>query len=93
MSDVLVMNSQHGDVPCALSRSVGVPIIATDVKGIGESVKFGINAIKTGSGLVSMMPVVGCVKEDCDQFSQGAFAHSVNVDHAIIGAEVLCASY
>ncbi|MGN1024175.1 MAG: glycosyltransferase family 4 protein [Lachnospiraceae bacterium] len=82
-ADILVMNSAFEGVPMTILEALshGLPIISTDVGGIGATVSFGQDAEKTDGTPVSIAAAVRKIRADYGAYASKAHAHAKDYDY------------
>lgn len=89
--DVLILNSRHEGVPMVILEAfaVGLPVITTDVGGIGEIVGFNFNAVRTDGSAESIISALEYVALNLSSLSKSAFEASEKFDYRIVNSEIL----
>lgn len=82
-SDILVMNSLFEGVPMAILEafSYGLPVVSTDVGGIGEVVRFGVDAEKTDGSPQSIANAVLKIRASLADYSGAAYEAAGEYDY------------
>ena len=90
-TDILVMNSAFEGVPMAIleALSYGVPVISTDVGGIGETVRFGVDSEKTDGTAQSIRQAVLTIAGNLPQYRAAARERAACYDYRVVNAEIL----
>lgn len=89
--DILVMNSTHEGVPLAIleAMGVGLPIVSTDVGGIGEAAPFGLVAERTDGTASSIAQAVRRVSKSYSQMSNRSFSASARFHYTQVNRSIL----
>lgn len=90
-ADVLVMNSAFEGVPMTIleALSFGLPVVTTDVGGIGETVAFGRDAEKTDGTAPSIEAAVRKIAGNYAAYAEAAHAHAQEYDYRTANEAVL----
>ena len=82
-ADILVMNSAFEGVPMTILEALshGLPVISTDVGGIGATVSFGKDAEKTDGTPASIAAAVRKIRADYGAYAAAAHAHARDYDY------------
>ncbi|MBU5405331.1 glycosyltransferase family 4 protein [Paraeggerthella hongkongensis] len=88
--DILVMNSLHEGVPMTIleAMSVGLPVVSTDVGGIGETVSWGTSAEMTDGTKESIERAVERIADSYDDYSNAAYEQSAQYLYSVIGDRI-----
>lgn len=89
-SDILVMNSLQEGIPMTIleGMSKGLPIITTDVGGIGEVVEYGVNAEKTDGTAKGILAAMDRILEDYPSYSMAAYKRSLDFDYRVVNQKI-----
>lgn len=89
-SDVLVMNSAFEGVPMTILEAFGhgLPVITTDVGGIGDTVSFGKDAVCTDGTAESILGALEAVSHNYRAMAQNAHDHGAAYDYRVINEKV-----
>ena len=89
-SDILIMNSIHEGIPMTILEglSVGLPIVTTDVGGIGQVVDYGVDSEKTDGTVISIITAIKRIVSKYDFYSNNAFKNSFKFDYKVVNKEV-----
>lgn len=89
-SDLLVMNSAFEGVPMTILEALshGLPVISTDVGGIGDTVRFGSDALATDGTPESIAEAVRAIARDYRRFSEAAHGDAKQYDYRTANAEL-----
>lgn len=90
-ADILVMNSAFEGVPMAIleALSYGVPVISTDVGGIGETVRFGLDAERTDGCAQSIQAAARTIAASYGQYCSHARQRAAYYDYRVVNADIL----
>ncbi len=89
-ADILVMNSPSEGVPMVILEafSHGLPIVSTDVGGIGATVNFGTDAEKTEGTPKTLAEAVQKVAAAYESYAVQAHAHAMDYSYAVANARI-----
>lgn len=89
-SDVLVMNSTHEGVPMTIleAMGMGMPIVTTDVGGIGEVVVPGKNAVFTDGTSAGIAAAMCVVSKDYESMSHNSYELSERFNYTNVGRTI-----
>lgn len=82
-ADILIMNSLHEGIPMTIleAMSMSLPVVTTNVGGISEVVKYGIDTEKTDGTSESIITAVEKIMGDYSTYSKNAYTHSKEFDY------------
>lgn len=89
-ADILIMNSLHEGIPMTIleAMSMGLPVVTTDVGGIGEVVQYGNDAEKTDGTSESIIVAVEKIMNNYNTYSKNAYIHSKQFDYRKINKKI-----
>lgn len=89
-ADILIMNSLHEGIPMTIleAMSMSLPIITTDVGGIGEVVQYGIDAEKTDGTPENIIKAIKKIMENYNEYSMNAYNHSTQFDYRKVNKKI-----
>ena len=89
--DILVMNSTLEGIPMTIleALSYGLPIVTTDVGGIGSVVRFGIDAEKTDGSVESIQEAIRKIVQSYSKYSEAAFRQSAQFDYREVNKVIM----
>lgn len=81
-SDILVMNSAFEGVPMSILEALahGLPVVTTNVGGIGKTVQFGKDAEETDGSPQSILQAVRTIEGSYERYAEEA--HLAGADHS-----------
>ena len=90
-ADILVMNSAFEGVPMTIleALSSGLPVVTTEVGGIGDAVAFGKDAEKTDGTVPSIEAAVRKIAGNYAAYAQAAHDHALEYDYRTANEAVL----
>jgi len=85
-SDILIMNSAFEGVPMTILEALshGLPVISTNVGGIGKTVDFGADSTETNGSASSIKDAIYTVKENFKDMSEHAHSHAKKYDYLVV---------
>ena len=89
-ADILIMNSDFEGVPMTILEALshGIPVITTDVGGIGETVRFGTDALQTDGTPESIAKAAEHMKQDYERFAECAHQHGADYDYRLVNRKI-----
>lgn len=89
-SDILIMNSLQEGIPMTIleGMNMSLPIITTDVGGIGEVVQYGVNAEKTDGTAQSILAAVHRILDNYPDYSQAAYTRALDFDYKTVNQTI-----
>lgn len=89
--DILIMNSTLEGIPMTIleALSYGIPVVTTDVGGIGTVLRYGIDSEKTDGTDLSIKNAVIKMAKDYKSYSKAAFEQSKEFDYRNINKHIL----
>lgn len=89
-ADILIMNSLHEGIPMTIleAMSMSLPIITTDVGGIGEVVHYGIDAEKTDGTPESIITAIEKIMSNYNEYSKNAYNRSKEFDYRKVNRKI-----
>lgn len=95
-SDILVMNSSFEGVPMTILEAIsyGLPVVSTNVGGIGEALHFGQDSEETDGTAEGIQAAIGRIEAHYDVYSRNAYENSKAYDYRTLNRKVydlLCA--
>lgn len=89
-ADILVMNSDFEGVPMVILEAFaqGLPVISTDVGGIGETVSWNQDAVRTDGSPASIAAAAQQIGADYQRFSLAAHAHAADYSYLKVNQKV-----
>lgn len=89
-SDILVMNSAFEGIPMTILEAIsyGLPVVSTNVGGIGEALHFGQDSEETDGTAESIRAAIGRIEAHYDVYSRNAYENSKAFDYRILNRKV-----
>ena len=89
-ADILVMNSDFEGVPMVILEAFaqGLPVISTDVGGIGETVSWDHDAVRTDGSPASIAAAVQKIGADYEKYASAAHAHAADYSYLQVNQKV-----
>lgn len=89
-SDILIMNSGYEGLPMAIieAESYGLPVVTTDVGGIGEAVHYGDDAEKTNGTPEGVIEAVYRIEAEYERYSLNALVNAKRFDYRAVNKPV-----
>lgn len=89
-SDILVMNSSFEGVPMTILEAIsyGLPVVSTNVGGIGEALHFGQDSEETDGTAEGIQAAIGRIEAHYDVYSRNAYENSKAYDYRILNRKV-----
>ena len=89
-ADILIMNSMHEGIPMTIleAMSMSLPIITTDVGGIGEVVQYSIDAEKTDGTTESIITAIKKIMSNYNEYSKNAYNRSKQFDYRKVNKKI-----
>lgn len=89
-SDILIMNSGFEGLPMTIleAQSLGLPVVTTDVGGIGEAVHYGDDAEKTDGTPDSIVEAIQRIESNYERYSLNALANAKRFDYREVNAPI-----
>lgn len=89
-SDILVMNSSFEGVPMTILEAIsyGLPVVSTNVGGIGEALHFGQDSEETDGTAESIRAAIGRIEAHYDVYSRNAYENSKAYDYRTLNRKV-----
>ena len=89
-ADILIMNSVQEGIPMAILEAFAqsLPVITTDVGGIGQTVQFGINAEKTDGTAQSIVSAAHKILDKYPEYALAAYQRSLDFDYKAVNEEL-----
>lgn len=89
-ADILVMNSVFEGIPMTIleALSYGLPVISTNVGGIGEVVRFGLDGEETDGTAEKIKEAAGRIIENYHSYSEHAFRRAKDFDYQTVNEEI-----
>lgn len=89
-ADILIMNSLHEGVPMTIleAMSMSLPVVTTDVGGIGEVVQYGTDAEKTDGTSESIIAAIEKIMSNYNEYSKNAYNHSQKFDYRKVNKKI-----
>ena len=89
--DILIMNSTIEGIPMTIleALSYGIPVVTTDVGGIGTVLNYGKDSEKTDGTAASINKAVGLITKDYESYSKAAFEQSKRFDYRIVNKKIM----
>lgn len=86
--DILIMNSTVEGIPMTIleALSFGIPVVTTDVGGIGTVVRFGVDSEKTDGTKEAIKAAVETIAADYEKYSKAAFLQSQQFHYIEVNA-------
>lgn len=90
-SHILIMNSKYEGIPmCILEGlSYGLPVVTTNVGGIGEVLKFGVDSEETDGTPEKISQALEKVVKNYRNYSEAAYKSSLAFDYRKVNEKVL----
>lgn len=89
-SDILVMNSSFEGVPMTILEAIsyGLPVVSTNVGGIGEAHHFGQDSEETDGTAEGIQAAIGRIEAHYDVYSRNAYENSKAYDYRTLNRKV-----
>ena len=89
-ADILIMNSGYEGLPMTIleAQSMGLPVVTTDVGGIGEAVRYGTDAEPTDGTTASIQEAIALIEGDYGRYSAAALENARRFDYRIANRPV-----
>lgn len=89
-ADILIMNSVQEGIPMTIleGMNMSLPIVTTDVGGIGEVVQYGINAEKTDGTAESILAAIRKILDDYSNYSKAAYQRAQDFDYKTVNRAI-----
>ena len=89
-SDILIMNSGYEGLPMTIleAQSMGLPVVTTDVGGIGEAVNYGEDAEPTDGTEDSIREAIALIEGDYARYSAAAVRNGALFDYRNVNRPV-----
>ena len=89
-SDILVMNSSFEGVPMTIlgAISYGLPVVSTNVGGIGEALHFGQDSEETDGTAEGIQAAIRRIESHYDVYSRNAYENSKAYDYRTLNRKV-----
>ncbi len=89
-ADILVMNSAFEGIPMTIleALSYALPVVSTNVGGIGEVLHFGQDAEETDGTPEGIRAAVRRITEAYDRYSRNAYENSKAFDYRVVNRKV-----
>lgn len=89
-ADILVMNSAFEGIPMTILEAIsyGLPVVSTNVGGIGEVLHFGQDSEETDGTPESIQAAIRRIAEYYDVYSKNAYENSKSYDYRHINKRV-----
>ena len=89
-SDILVMNSSFEGVPMTILEAIsyGLPVVSTNVGGIGQVLRFGQDSEETDGTAESILEAVKRINACYDTYSRNAYKNSKDYDYRRVNQKV-----
>ena len=89
-ADILIMNSLHEGIPMTIleAMSMSLPVVTTDVGGIGEVVQYGIDTEKTDGTPESIITAIEKIMSNYNAYSKNAYDRSKKFDYRKVNRKI-----
>lgn len=89
-SDILVMNSSFEGVPMTILEAIsyGLPVVSTNVGGIGEALHFGQDSEETDGTEEGIQAAIRRIEAHYDVYSRNAYENSKAYDYRTLNRKV-----
>ncbi len=89
-SDILVMNSSFEGVPMTILEAIsyGLPVVSTNVGGIGEALHFGQDSEETDGTAEGIQAAIRRIEAHYDVYSRNAYENSKAYDYRTLNRKV-----
>ena len=89
-SDILVMNSSFEGVPMTILEAIsyGLPVVSTNVGGIGEALHFGQDSEETDGTEEGIQAAIRRIESHYDVYSRNAYENSKAYDYRTLNRKV-----
>lgn len=86
--DILIMNSTIEGIPMTIleALSFGIPVVTTDVGGIGTVVRFGVDSEKTDGTAESIKAAVETIAAEYERYAKEAYRQSQRFHYLEVNA-------
>ncbi len=89
-ADILIMNSAFEGIPMTILEAISyaLPVISTNVGGIGEVLRFGQDSEETDGTVESIQLAIGRIAEYYEVYSKNAYDNSKAYDYRFMNRKV-----
>lgn len=89
-ADILVMNSAFEGIPMTILEAIsyGLPVVSTNVGGIGQVLRFGQDSEETDGTAESILEAVKRINACYDTYSRNAYKNSKDYDYRRVNQKV-----
>ncbi len=89
-ADILIMNSSFEGLPMTIleAQSHALPVVTTDVGGIGAAVNYGEDAERTDGTPESIVKAVGKVYDSYENYSKAAYNNAKGFDYRVVNEDI-----
>lgn len=89
-SDILVMNSSFEGIPMTILEAIsyGLPVVSTNVGGIGEALHFGQDSEETDGTAEGIQAAIRRIEAHYDVYSRNAYENSKAYDYRTLNRKV-----
>lgn len=89
-ADILIMNSAFEGIPMTILEAIsyGLPVISTNVGGIGEVLRFGQDSEETDATAESIQMAIGRINEYYEIYSKNAYDNSKAYDYRYMNRKI-----
>ena len=89
-ADILVMNSSFEGIPMTMLEAVsyGLPVVSTNVGGIGETLHFGQDSEETDGTAEGILEAIRRIRDYYDTYSKNAYRNSKAFDYRQVNRKV-----
>lgn len=89
-SDILVMNSSFEGLPMTILEAIsyGLPVVSTNVGGIGEALHFGQDSEETDGTAEGIQAAIRRIESHYDVYSRNAYENSKAYDYRTLNRKV-----
>lgn len=89
-SDILVMNSSFEGLPMTILEAIsyGLPVVSTNVGGIGEALHFGQDSEETDGTTEGIQAAIRRIESHYDVYSRNAYENSKAYDYRTLNRKV-----
>lgn len=90
-NDILIMNSEREGIPMAIleAESYGMPIVTTDVGGIGDVTDYGKDSEKTDGTKDGIIDAISRIAGDYEDYSRSSWEHSKDFDYHKVNGKIM----